>query len=94
MTELNYKVIIIGHLDSARALLSKGFLKEAQSIINNNIAYLNKNISTSTPIIGIEPSAILGFRDEYLRLAKDKKTASAISRQCFIIEEFLRNGLS
>ena len=93
LKKLNYKVIIIDHLDSARALLSKGFLKEAQSIINNNIAYLNKNISTSTPIIGIEPSAILGFRDEYLRLAKDKKTASAISRQCFIIEEFLASEI-
>jgi FAD/FMN-containing dehydrogenase/Fe-S oxidoreductase len=93
LKKLNYKVIIIDHLDSARALLSKGFLKEAQSIINNNIAYLNENISASIPIIGIEPSAILGFRDEYIRLAKDKKTASAISKQCFIIEEFLASEI-
>jgi len=93
LKKLNYKVIIIDHLDSARALLSKGFLKEAQSIINKNIAYLHENISASIPILGIEPSAILGFRDEYLRLAKDHKIASKISKQCFIIEEFLASEI-
>jgi FAD/FMN-containing dehydrogenase/Fe-S oxidoreductase len=94
LKKLNYKVIIIDHLDSARALLSKGFLKEAQSIINNNIAYLNENISATIPIIGIEPSAILGFRDEYIRLAEDNKTASKISKQCFIIEEFIASEIT
>lgn len=89
LTELNYKVKIIDHLDSTRALISKGFLKEAQSLINENIAFLSENISEKTPIIGIEPSAILGFRDEYLRLATHKEKAIQLSKQCFLIEEFL-----
>ena len=93
LKNLNYKVTIIDHLDSARALLSKGFLKEAQAIINNNIAYLNENVLATIPIIGIEPSAILGFRDEYIRLAKDKEIATTISKQCFIVEEFLASEI-
>jgi Fe-S oxidoreductase len=42
-------------------------------------------------LIGIEPSAILGFRDEYPELAGDdlKGMAKAIARNTFLIEEFL-----
>jgi FAD/FMN-containing dehydrogenase/Fe-S oxidoreductase len=89
LTKLNYKVIIIDHLDSSRALLSKGFLKEAQSQINKNVKYLKENISNETPIIGIEPSAILGFRDDYLRLADDKDGALQLSKQVLLFEEFI-----
>ena len=48
-------------------------------------------ITDKTPLIGIEPSAILTFRDEYLRLADDKKSAKKLSENCFTIEEFLAN---
>ena len=54
---------------------------------------MHENISASIPILGIEPSSILGFRDEYLRLAKDHKIASKISKQCFIIEEFIASEI-
>ena len=89
LIKLNYNVKIIDHLDSTRALISKGFLKEAKAQINKNVAYLNETVSNKTPIIGIEPSAILGFRDEYIRLASHKEKAIQLSKQCFLIEEFL-----
>lgn len=89
LTRLGYKVNIIDTLDSGRALLSKGFLEEAKKEVDKNINKLKEKISATTPFIGIEPSAILSFRDEYLRLATDKTSATNISKHSYLIEEFL-----
>lgn len=89
LTTLGYEVGLITHLDSARALISKGFLEEARMEVDKNISYLKDKLSADRPLLGIEPSAILGFRDEYLRLASDKDTAVRLSKHCFLIEEFL-----
>ncbi len=89
LNSLGYKVTIIDGLDSGRALLSKGFLEEAKKEVDKNVAFLKNQVSESMPLIGIEPSAILSFRDEYLRLAEDKKAIEEIAKNTFLIEEFL-----
>ncbi len=90
---LNYKVIPVFHLESARSYLSKGFLEEAKEIANENISYFKELISDESPLIGIEPSAILTFKDEYLKLADDKASAENIAKQTFLIEEFLHQEI-
>ena len=94
LAQLGYKVTIIDQLDSGRALLSKGFLSEAKATANTNIEYLKDKVSESTPLLGIEPSAILGFRDEYIRLANDKASAESIAKHSFLIEEFLASEIT
>lgn len=89
LTGLGYKVTVIDTLDSGRALISKGFLYEAKKEVNKNVAFLKEKVSKDAPLVGIEPSAILSFRDEYIRLADDKSSAAAISKNTFLIEEFL-----
>ena len=91
LTHIGYEVEVITHLDSARALISMGFLEDAKSTIDQNIKYLKNKVSESKPLLGIEPSGILGFRDEYLRLASDKDSAKSIAQKSFLIEEFLAN---
>ncbi|MAO07801.1 MAG: FAD-binding oxidoreductase [Alteromonas sp.] len=90
---LGYKVGLVSHLDSARAMISKGFLEEAKVEVDKNIAFLKDLVSEETPLLGIEPSAILGFRDEYLRLANDKLSAQEIAKNSFLIEEFLASEI-
>lgn len=90
---LGYKITVVETLDSARALISKGFLEEAKKEVNKNIEYLKEKVSEATPLIGIEPSAILSFRDEYIRLADDKSSAESISKNTYLIEEFLANEI-
>ncbi|PVW15626.1 FAD-binding and (Fe-S)-binding domain-containing protein [Marixanthomonas spongiae] len=90
---LGYKVTVIHHLDSARALISKGFLEEAKKQVNKNIAYLKGIVSANKPLLGIEPSAILGFRDEYLRIADDIVSAKELSNNSFLVEEFLASEI-
>lgn len=87
---LNYNVKIVDHPESGRGFISKGFLKEAKEVANRNIEIFKEIISEETPLLGIEPSAILSFRDEYLRLADDKTSALKVSKNAFLVEEFFK----
>lgn len=90
LTKLGYKVQITNHKESGRGFISKGFLDEAKKIANFNVNFFKELISKETPLVGIEPSAILTFRDEYLRLADDNIAAKNISENTFTIEEFIK----
>jgi FAD/FMN-containing dehydrogenase/Fe-S oxidoreductase len=90
LTSLNYKVITADHSESARTFLSKGLVRTARKKIRRNIEILSGVISNEVPLLGIEPSAILGFRDEYPDLAGDlKEKAQKIALNSFMIDEFI-----
>lgn len=91
LSRLGYEVEIPSHLESGRAWLSKGLLREAKKIANRNVAALYPLITAQTPLLGIEPSAILTFRDEYIDLAEDDNLdkAKELAKNVFTIEEFL-----
>ena len=91
LTALNYKVVTVSHSVSARTFLSKGMVRKASKIIKRNILALKDIINEEVPLIGIEPSAILGFRDEYPELAGNNLLDAAlkIAKNAFLIDEFL-----
>ena len=91
LTSLNYKVVTAGHGVSARTFLSKGLVRTAKKTIRKNIQALSGIICDELPLIGIEPSAILGFRDEYPELAGDdlKESAMRIAANSFMVDEFI-----
>ena len=93
LTSLGYKVEVTNHYLSARTFLSKGLVRRARKIIIKNIKALSGIIGKDLPLIGIEPSAILGFRDEYAELAGAglKETAKDLSAYCFMVDEFISN---
>jgi len=93
LEKLGYNLKIINHEESGRSYISKGFLKEAKEVCNKNITVFKDLITDETPLIGIEPSAILTFRDEYIRLADDKASAEKIAKNTFTFEEFLAKEL-
>ncbi|MGY5849380.1 FAD-binding and (Fe-S)-binding domain-containing protein [Salegentibacter sp. F14] len=94
LSKLGYQVEMVDHAESGRSHLSKGFLEEAREFANKNINIFKDIINSEHPLIGIEPSAILSFRDEYLRLADDKKAAEHLAENAFIIEEFLKKEIA
>ena len=91
LTSLNYKVVTAGHKVSARTFLSKGLVRTAKKTIRKNILSLSGIVCDELPLIGIEPSAILGFRDEYPELAGAdlKEAAEKIAVNSFMIDEFI-----
>jgi Fe-S oxidoreductase len=66
-------------------------VRKARKIVNKNIRLLHPLITSETPLIGIEPSAILTFRDEYIDLADDEHLSAArqLASHVFFIDEFI-----
>ena len=87
---LGYNIKYLNHLESGRSFISKGLLGKAKKIADKNVAIFKNTIQENMPLVGIEPSAILTFRDEYIRLADDKEAAKAISKYTYTIEEFIQ----
>ncbi|KQS24793.1 FAD-binding and (Fe-S)-binding domain-containing protein [Dyadobacter sp. Leaf189] len=88
---LGYEVIFPKHTESGRSYLSKGFVKEAQKLAIENVNLLKDKITYDTPLIGIEPSAILSFRDEYIDLVPEEERSNAqrIAENALLFEEFI-----
>ncbi|MCL4129362.1 UNVERIFIED_CONTAM: hypothetical protein GTU68_061655 [Idotea baltica] len=88
---LGYKVKMVNHAESGRAHFSKGLLDEAKALALQNFNIFKNIISDETPLIGIEPSCILSFRDEYPRLVADadRTPAKALGQNAMMIETFL-----
>jgi FAD/FMN-containing dehydrogenase/Fe-S oxidoreductase len=91
LEKLGYRVLIPKHVESGRSWLSKGLLRKAKQFANRNIELLKDTITEGTPLIGIEPSAILCFRDEYPDLATDEnyEASRKLAKNVFLIDEFL-----
>ena len=91
LERLGYEVLLPEHTESGRAWLSKGLLRHAKGIAKENIRALAPLITDETPLIGIEPSAILTFRDEYVDLADDPdlETARTLAGHTYLIDDFI-----
>lgn len=93
LEKLGYEVIIPDLLDSGRTYLSKGMVKKAQELAIENVKRLSNN---ELDIIGIEPSAILTFRDEYLDLVPDnmKDMANKVATKSLLFEEWFTKEIA
>ena len=93
LVHLGYEVVIPKHIESGRTYLSKGMLAQAKDIAIKNVNHLKDVVGKDAPIVGVEPSAILTLRDEYLDLvgADQIEAAKSIAANTFLIDEFISN---
>jgi Fe-S oxidoreductase len=91
LNRLGYEVIIPAHVESGRAHLSKGLVRDARALAIRNVELLKDVITAGAPIIGLEPSALLGFRDEYPDLMPPhlKAAAAFLAKNALLIDEFI-----
>ncbi|MFT4753264.1 MAG: FAD/FMN-containing dehydrogenase/Fe-S oxidoreductase [Salibacteraceae bacterium] len=88
---LGYDAKILAQSESGRTAISKGFLTEAKALAVHNVTLFQAKVSPQIPLIGIEPSTILSFRDEYPNLIGSnlKEKATILGKSSLLIEEFL-----
>ena len=88
---LGYSVVFPDHGESGRAYMSKGLLRTAKKIAEENVRVLKDLVTDENPMIGVEPSAILSFRDEYPDLVDPSMRADArrLAKNAVLLEEFL-----
>ena len=92
LESLGYRVYMTEHhAQSGRPLLSKGMLDEARKVADFNVEKLVEKVSDKRPLVGIEPSAILSFRDEYPDLVSPQwaDAARQVAAHTFTFEEFI-----
>ncbi len=88
---LGYQVIIPKQTYSGRTFISKGLLRKARRYADKNVSLLSGLVSEQNPLIGIEPSAILTFRDEYPELCSPdlRDKARQLAPHTLLFEEFI-----
>lgn len=91
LSKLGYEIEIPLLAESGRTFLSKGFLEEARDLAIRNVTDASEYVTKETPLIGLEPSAILTWRDEYLDLTEGetRDKANELAGNCLLLEEFI-----
>lgn len=91
LNALGYEVLAVPHPESGRAYLSKGMLRKARKLARKNVGIFSPLLSSDRPLVGLEPSAILSFRDEYPDLVGPLMQPAARSLREYVLlyDEFL-----
>jgi Fe-S oxidoreductase len=71
-----------------RTFLAVGAVDEARAEMQRTLAALAPNVKRGVPVIGLEPSCLLSFRDELPALLKGDEV-DALAGQAMLLEEFL-----
>jgi FAD/FMN-containing dehydrogenase/Fe-S oxidoreductase len=77
------------HLCCGRPLYDVGMLDRAKSLLLQIMDELLPEIESATPIVVLEPSCASVFRDELTNLFPKDERAQALSKQVFLLSEFL-----
>jgi FAD/FMN-containing dehydrogenase/Fe-S oxidoreductase len=88
--------VVVPHanLCCGRPLYDFGMLDRAETLLLQILDELEPEIEAGIPIVGLEPSCISVFRDELLNLFPHDERARKLSRQTFLLSEFLERSLN
>ncbi len=85
---LGYEVELVNYGCCGRPQISKGLLKAAKKLAKRNVENLHRYVERNIPIIGLEPSCVAAFQDDYCDLVPSEKT-EAVAEQVKMIDQFL-----
>jgi len=77
------------NLCCGRPLYDFGMLDRAESLLLDILDELSPEIEAGIPIVGLEPSCVAVFRDELINLFPHDQRAQTLSKQTFLLSEFL-----
>jgi Fe-S oxidoreductase len=87
---LGFEVLLAERTCCGRPAISKGMLDFARRLAAENVEALHPYVREGIPVVGCEPSCILGFRDEYPDLVPGQKSKE-LARRSFLLEELLQS---
>ena len=94
MEALGYQVVLPKVRCCGRPMLSKGMLDKAKENAHYNIGAIYDYVESGAKLVGIEPSCILGFADEFADLIpEDANRAALIGENTMLVEQFVAYAL-
>ena len=94
LEKLGYEVIIPDAKCCGRPMLSNGMIDGAKSNIQSNVDIIYPYVKDGSKLVGIEPSCVLGFMDDFKDLTNDRHKIDLISQNTMLIEQFLISHVS
>jgi FAD/FMN-containing dehydrogenase/Fe-S oxidoreductase len=85
-------VVPQANLCCGRPLYDFGMLDRAEKLLLEILDQLEPEIEAGIPVVGLEPSCVAVFRDELINLFPHDERAQALSRQTFLLSEFLERN--
>ena len=85
---LGYEVELVSYGCCARPQISKGLLKEAKVAAARNVERLYSYVERGVPVVGLEPSCVAAFQDDYRDLVPGVKS-EAVAKHVKMIDQFL-----
>ena len=83
-----YNVETVDYRCCGRTLISKGLLKQAKKQTQRSVKALTKFVDRGVPIVGLEPSCVTAFQDDYRDLIPGDQT-NAVADNVKMIDQFL-----
>ena len=94
MEALGYQVIVPKVRCCGRPLLSKGMMSKAQQNARFNVDRIHSYVASGAKLVGIEPSCILSFADDYTDLnGVDSAKAREIADNTMLVEQFVDHAI-
>ncbi|MCF6764410.1 FAD-binding oxidoreductase [Thiotrichales bacterium 19S3-7] len=90
LTELGFNVYVLPFKANGKGLYVKGFLKQFKRLAVKNSHYLNEIAQSGVDIVGIEPTMVLCYRDEYPKILADNKPQFNVQ----LLQEWLLSKLA
>ena len=88
---LGFRVVLVERTACCgRPAISKGMLSTAKEWARQNVDALLPYAKRGVPIVGVEPSCLLSFRDEYPELLRDE-ASKTVAQHSFMLDELITN---
>ncbi len=94
LERLGYSVVVPGMVCCGRPMLSAGMIDRARANAAANVDAVHPYVQRGARVVGLEPSCILTFRDEYLDLLEDDGRVSSIADSAMLIEELVAEAVA
>tara|TARA_B100001123_G_scaffold53098_3_gene55726 strand:- start:5869 stop:8769 length:2901 start_codon:yes stop_codon:yes gene_type:complete len=86
---LGYKVVVPNIRCCGRPMLSSGMIDKARSNAKYNVDIISTHVEKGAKLVGLEPSCLSSFQDDYLDLLEDHEKVQIVSESSMLIEEFV-----
>ena len=90
---LDYQVLLPPTKCCGRPMLSAGMLDDAKRNARANVDIVHPYVKAGAKLVGLEPSCILGYRDDYVDLLGGESSAREVAGSSMLIEEFVVGAL-
>ncbi|HEX7002927.1 MAG TPA: FAD-linked oxidase C-terminal domain-containing protein [Trueperaceae bacterium] len=88
LERLGYEVELVPYGCCGRPQISKGLLREARRMAKSNVERLQGYVARGVPVVGLEPSCVTAFKDDYRDLVPGE-TTEAVADSVWMIDQFL-----